>query len=68
MLFVQLEEGRQVTCVVCWENQYPRLQVLTIKELLDGKRVQYPALTPVAIFKRAERKGKQTAEQQPLAL
>jgi site-specific DNA-methyltransferase (adenine-specific) len=48
--------------------QYPRMQILTIKELLDGKRVQYPALAPVATFKRAQRKGKTTAEQQTLAL
>ncbi len=38
------------------DQQYPRLQILTIKELLEGKCVQYPRVAPVATFKRAERK------------
>jgi site-specific DNA-methyltransferase (adenine-specific) len=37
---------------------YPRLQILTIDDLLNGKRVEYPRLAPEATFKRAERKLK----------
>ena len=38
------------------DQRYPRLQILTIRELLEGKCVQYPRVAPVATFKRAERK------------
>jgi len=37
-------------------NQYPRLQILTIRELLEGKEAQYPRMAPAATFRRAERK------------
>lgn len=36
-------------------HHYPRLQVLTIGELLEGKDVQYPRMAPEATFKRARR-------------
>lgn len=38
--------------------RYPRLQILTIEELLGGKGIEYPRLAPEATFKRAERKKK----------
>ncbi len=38
--------------------QYPRLQVLTIGDLLAGKELQYPRLDPHATFKRAPRRRK----------
>lgn len=47
---------------------YPRLQILTIEDLLDGKRVQYPALAPVATFKRADRRKKKQGNQKRFAL
>ncbi len=34
------------------EDRYPRLQILTIEELLAGKRVEYPRLLEVT-FKKA---------------
>ena len=35
---------------------FPRIQLLTIKELLAGKEAQYPRFAPAATFKRAERR------------
>ncbi len=43
----------------------PRVQLLTIRELVDGRQVQYPWLVPTATFKRTQRR-KQEAEQKPL--
>jgi site-specific DNA-methyltransferase (adenine-specific) len=39
-------------------KQYPRIQILTIEELLNGKELQYPRLAPESTFKKAVRKGK----------
>jgi len=36
-------------------NYYPRIQILTIHELLNGKTVDYPHHAPVATFKKAQR-------------
>ena len=45
-----------------WNKNYPRLQILTIKEILQGKTIDYPPRTSVT-FKKAEKhqeeKGKQ---------
>jgi site-specific DNA-methyltransferase (adenine-specific) len=41
-----------------FNGSYPRVQILTITELLEGKTVQYPRLGPTATFKKAERKEK----------
>jgi len=38
--------------------QYPRLQILTIGDLLAGKQLHYPRLDPHATFKRAPRRRK----------
>jgi site-specific DNA-methyltransferase (adenine-specific) len=46
--------------------QYPRIQILTIKELLGGKEAQYPRMAPPATFKRAQRHRKSTEDQQRL--
>jgi len=46
--------------------QYPRIQILTIRGLLDGKEVQYPRMAPPATFKRAQRHRKDLQEQQRL--
>ncbi|MDD5127178.1 MAG: DNA methyltransferase [Dehalococcoidales bacterium] len=48
-----------------WQgNLYPRIQILTIRELLDGKKVEYPRHAPVATFKRAQRQRKSNGEEQ----
>ena len=44
-------------------NRFPRLQILTIEELLAGKRVEYPRLGPAATFKKAERRNKKNSNQ-----
>jgi len=46
--------------------QYPRIQILTIKQLLDGKQAQYPRMALPATFKRAQRHRKSTEDQQRL--
>jgi site-specific DNA-methyltransferase (adenine-specific) len=48
------------------DYKYPRLQILTIKELLEGKEVQYPRMAPPATFKRAQRHRKSIEDQQRL--
>jgi len=44
-------------------NQYPRMQILTIGELLEGGKVQYPRMAPDATFKRAQRHRRSSAKQ-----
>jgi site-specific DNA-methyltransferase (adenine-specific) len=39
-------------------KKFPRLQILTIEELLAGKELEYPKLAPAATFKKAARKKK----------
>ena len=46
------------------EDRYPRIQILTIEELLAGKRVEYPRLLEVT-FKKAP-KSKPTPEKKTL--
>jgi site-specific DNA-methyltransferase (adenine-specific) len=43
-------------------GRYPRLQILTIAELLAGKKLEYPAHR-VETFAKAERKSKSREEQ-----
>jgi len=47
-------------------HQYPRIQILTIKELLEGKEAQYPRMAPAATFKRAQRHRRSAEGQQQL--
>lgn len=49
-------------------KQYPRVQILTIEELLAGKQVQYPHLGPNGTFKQAERKRKESGTMQMMML
>jgi site-specific DNA-methyltransferase (adenine-specific) len=44
-------------------DKYPRLQILSIAELLAGKKVDYPRFATDATFKKAP-KARKTAEQQ----
>lgn len=47
--------------------RYPRVQILTVEDLLNGKRIEYPRLAPEGTFKKAERKRKtQDGEQAQL--
>src|SRR3954452_14308241 len=38
-----------------WNESYPRLQLLTIAELLDGKRVEYPGWSTNTTYRSAPR-------------
>ena len=50
-----------------WEKKFPRIQLLTVGEILRGARIQYPPRTN-ATFRRAPRaKSKNTNRQLPLA-
>ena len=49
------------------DNHYPRIQILTIEDLLnDTKRADYPRLAPEATFRRAPRR-RNAGTQAPLA-
>lgn len=50
-------------------KQYPKIQILTIKDLLEGKRIDYPARSMGIdiTFKRAER-YKEESEQKEMDL
>ena len=43
---------------------YPRIQILTIQQLLDVKTVDYPRHAPVATFKKAQRVRKVNDDEQ----
>lgn len=45
-------------------KHYPKIQVLTIEELLDGRQVEYPRVAPEVTFKKAERKKKKGRQEQ----
>ena len=48
-----------------WNTKHPRLQILTIKELLGGKQIDYPHVTGVT-FKKAPRAGVESPEPEAL--
>lgn len=48
-------------------HRYPRLQILTIDEILRGFRIQYPGMAPVT-FKKAERQHKHPKTKQATLL
>jgi DNA modification methylase len=52
-----------------WPKSYPRLQILSIEELLEGKRIDMPPLREVnATFKRGAKANRDTGEQGSLPL
>jgi hypothetical protein len=52
-----------------WGEKYPRLQVLTVAELLKGKRIAYPPSAHVDVtFRRAPRAASRVAEPTTLPL
>ena len=40
------------------DQRFPRVQILTIAELLQGTQTQYPRYAPTATFKQASRRQK----------
>ena len=44
-------------------HKFPRLQILTIEELLSGAQAQYPRFGPEATFRKAPRRQRQQREQ-----
>ena len=49
------------------DSRYPRLQILTIGELLSGaRRAEYPRLAPEATFRQAPRRRRPDGAQPPL--
>lgn len=52
-----------------WDRKYPRLQILTIADLLDGKKVEYPPSRQVdTTFKKAPKAKQKQPEQKSLRL
>ena len=49
------------------DSRYPRIQILTIEGLLDGKRAEYPRLAPEATFRQAPRRRRTAGAQGRLA-
>jgi site-specific DNA-methyltransferase (adenine-specific) len=45
-------------------HRYPRLQILTIAELLAGRTLEYPRFAPSGTFKKAARRGRDPGENQ----
>lgn len=60
------EAGNYVSVV--WETRYPRLQLLTVEQLLDGKTIEYPpgdrfpAPAPPELVSREERRSQSESE------
>jgi site-specific DNA-methyltransferase (adenine-specific) len=48
-------------------DKFPRLQILHIAELLEGKKIDYPRYSSDATFKKAPKSRKAAEEQIPLA-
>jgi hypothetical protein len=49
-------------------KKFPKIQIITVEELLKGTRPIYPDLNPGSTFKKASFKGKTKAEQPKLLL
>lgn len=49
-------------------SEYPRIQILTVEQLLDGKQVEYPLHRRDATFKRAPRQRPEAATNMELPL
>lgn len=45
------------------DKTYPRIQILSIEEILNGKQLDYPRVAPEVTFKKAERLSKEDGEQ-----
>jgi DNA modification methylase len=49
-----------------WNTKHPRLQILTVRELLEGKKIDYPSRMGNVTFKRAPRARESGAKELPL--
>ncbi len=47
------------------DKHYPKIQIITIEELLNGRQIKYPRMAP-ATFRKAEKKLKRRSEQTEL--
>ena len=47
-------------------QKFPRVQILTIEDLLNGKQAQYPRLAPQATFRKAPRRRRMAGQQAEL--
>ncbi|MDP2859205.1 MAG: restriction endonuclease [Bacillota bacterium] len=47
-------------------RRFPRMQIITVEELLAGRGISYPDWGTDATFKKAERKSKKKSEQREL--
>ena len=48
-----------------WNTKHPRLQILTVGQLLEGKQIDYPHVTGVT-FKKAPKAEQDAPEMEPL--
>jgi hypothetical protein len=51
-----------------WQKDYPRVQILTIEDLLDGKGIDMPPYSASQTFKKAEKVRKSTGKQGELGI
>jgi DNA modification methylase len=49
-----------------WQKDYPRIQILTVDELLNGKQIEMPPSKSRLTFKQAKRESKKDATQEEL--
>jgi DNA modification methylase len=54
---------------VSWNRKYPKIQLLTIQELLDGKKIEMPPIKQLSVtFKTAPKAKNKNAEQEEFEL
>lgn len=51
-----------------WQKDYPRIQILTIEDLLNGKGIDMPKSVPSQTFKQAEKVKKKEGKQGELGI
>jgi site-specific DNA-methyltransferase (adenine-specific) len=51
-----------------WDEEYPRIQILTIKQLLGGRVIEMPRSAPDQTFKQAEKVKKEEGTQGELGI
>ena len=69
---VRFQTRRRLRCTGFYEpealpgNQYPRVQILTIEQLLGGAQPDYPRFAAPQTFRKAPRRKRQQGVQQTL--
>ena len=51
-----------------WQKDYPRIQILTIEDLLNGKGIDMPKPVPGQTFKQAEKVKRKEGKQDELGI